>query len=170
MTFAFRDMTIDDARAIAGWRYEPPYDFYNNEDDLQITGVPAGYVSTYTDGELFGFVCIGLDARVPGCEQDGCYADEALDLGLGMRPDLTGRGYGQTFVQACLDYAMERFMPTTMRLTVATFNERAIRVYERAGFVRGNRCLSPVRGVDVEFVVMRRQKAPAERESDAVSR
>jgi hypothetical protein len=53
---------------------------------------------------------------------------------LGMRPDLTGRGLGEEFVHAGLRFARETYSPPAFRLTVATFNQRAIRVYERAGF------------------------------------
>jgi RimJ/RimL family protein N-acetyltransferase len=51
-----------------------------------------------------------------------------------MQPDLTGKGLGLAFINAGLDFAREQFQPDYFRLFVLTFNERAIRVYERAGF------------------------------------
>ena len=57
-----------------------------------------------------------------------------MDFGLGLRPDLTGRGLGLAYLSAGLVFAGQRFKPSRFRLSVATFNERAIRVYERAGF------------------------------------
>jgi RimJ/RimL family protein N-acetyltransferase len=163
-------MTIEDARAIAVWRYEPPHDFYNWDGVEQISAVPEGYVSVASGGNLIGFFCFGVEARVPGCQLAGCYADDALDVGLGLRPDLTGRGFGLVFVRAGLDYAVERFLPNTLRLTVASFNTRAIRVYEQAGFVQVYECTSGVHGVATRFVVMRRRLTTDERVSDAVSR
>jgi [ribosomal protein S18]-alanine N-acetyltransferase len=41
---------------------------------------------------------------------------------------------GLAYLQAGLAFATQRFTPRRFRLSVATFNERAIRVYERAGF------------------------------------
>lgn len=64
--------------------------------------------------------------------------DGALCFGLGMRPDLTGqgKGLGLAFVRAGLNFARERFAPPAFRLYVLTWNERAVRVYEQAGFER----------------------------------
>jgi [ribosomal protein S18]-alanine N-acetyltransferase len=57
-----------------------------------------------------------------------------LDYGLGLRPDLTGQGLGLEFFRAGLVFARERYQPQRVYLHVAAFNERARRVYERAGF------------------------------------
>src|SRR5204863_514838 len=59
---------------------------------------------------------------------------DVLDYGLGLRPDLTGRGLGLDFFRAGLEFGRERFRPALVRLHVAAFNERAVKVYERAGF------------------------------------
>jgi ribosomal-protein-alanine N-acetyltransferase len=49
---------------------------------------------------------------------------------------VTGCGLGLAFVTAGLDFARERLGATRFVLDVAEFNERAIHVYERAGFRR----------------------------------
>ena len=59
---------------------------------------------------------------------------EEIEVGLGLRPDLTGRGLGAEYLDAGLELARRQFGLARFRLYVATFNERAIRVYERAGF------------------------------------
>ena len=82
-----------------------------------------------------GYFCFGEDARVAAGRRLGVYEHEAApDVGLGMRPDLTGRGFGEDFLRAGLRLARETYSPQAFRLTVATFNRRAIRVYEKAGF------------------------------------
>jgi len=60
-----------------------------------------------------------------------------VEIGVGLRPDLTGRGLGLPFVRAGLELARRRCHPQTFSLYVATFNRRAITVYERAGFIPG---------------------------------
>jgi ribosomal-protein-alanine N-acetyltransferase len=84
--------------------------------------------------------------------------DQTIDIGLGMRPDLTGRGLGLAFVDAGLAFARGQFASRRFRLFVLTFNERAIRVYERAGFTRVRQFIqqNPVHG-ELHFVEMRRE-------------
>jgi len=125
------------ARAILTWRHESPYDTYNANVEEAGAFVEAYldpryayHAITDTSEELVGYCCFGLDARVPG----GDYTADALDIGLGMRPDLTGQGRGLHFFNAILDFARNTFAPQAFRLTVAAFNRRALKVYERAGF------------------------------------
>jgi len=59
---------------------------------------------------------------------------DVVEVGIGLRPELTGRGAGESFLRAQLDYATSQWSPETFRLFVAAWNERAIRLYERLGF------------------------------------
>lgn len=131
---------MDEKRAaeIIRWRYDPPYSVYNLDgDESEIESMLDGYhfaVRSAREG-LVGFFCFGLSAQVPGGRARGIYGGKrVLDIGLGMRPDLTGKGFGQSFVQAGIDFATARWLLTALRLTVASDNHRAITVYERLGF------------------------------------
>jgi RimJ/RimL family protein N-acetyltransferase len=80
---------------------------------------------------------------------------DALEVGLGLRPDLTGRGLGLEFLLAGIDFGRRRFGLTRVILNVAAFNERAIKVYERAGFRETGRHTRRFdRWGDIEFVDM----------------
>ena len=59
---------------------------------------------------------------------------EVITIGLGMRPDLTGKGSGKNFFIFILESIKNTFPEKKMRLTVAEFNARAIKVYESTGF------------------------------------
>jgi ribosomal-protein-alanine N-acetyltransferase len=151
MSLYFSPMDEATARAIHGWRYEPPYDLY----DLAGEPLPglllafldpqnAYYAILDNEGELVAYCCFGPDAQVPG----GDYGLPSVDVGLGLRPDLTGQGRGLGYVRAVLDFAREASAggseagdfptgeagPPAFRVTVAAFNQRAQRVWEKAGF------------------------------------
>jgi [ribosomal protein S18]-alanine N-acetyltransferase len=159
LRFTLKPITRDDARAISRWRYDEPYSIYDGDP----TSVDAllqprfYYHSVYDErGDLTGYFCFGEDAQVAAGKRLGVYEVEpALDLGLGMRPDLTGMGLGEAFVHAGLRFAREVYSPPAFRLTVATFNRRAIRVYERAGFETIETFGAATLDVEKEWLLMR---------------
>ena len=130
-------MTAPDAEEISRWCYPEPYATYGG-DPSSVPGLLDPrynyHAVTGPDGELVGYFCFGADATVPAGRRLGLYDDDALDVGLGMRPDLTGRGLGPDFVRAGLRFAQRAYSPPAFRLTVAAFNKRAIKVYEAVGF------------------------------------
>ena len=144
-------MEDEEATQISGWHYDPPYDFYDatgDPDDLEELLDPKrrkdAYFSVFDDGVLVGFFQFErVGARV--------------DIGLGMRPDLTGRGLGGEYLRAGLEFARRRYSPERFTLSVATFNERAILVYERAGFRRNTVYRHNTNGGEYLFLSMARE-------------
>jgi ribosomal-protein-alanine N-acetyltransferase len=132
-------------RELATWRYPPPYDFYDGDVDPVLN--PERYFGAWNErGELVGFYYFEL--KPPD-----------LDYGLGLRPDLVGRGLGLEFFLAGLEHARDRYEPRRVFLHVAEFNERARKVYERAGFVVVSRHVrSFERFGDVPFLTMAEQE------------
>jgi len=159
LPFRVRPITPDDAVAICHWRYPGPYAFYDYDPrdwPSMVSPDNAYVVVAGADGSVAGFVTVGANARVPGAEVAGLYQTESVDIGLGMRPDLTGRGFGSAFLATALEWTSGHDRPETFRLVVATFNLRAIRTYERAGFVVGPTFDSPVRDRTASFLLMTR--------------
>lgn len=155
MEYSVRELTERDARELASWRYEPPYDFYNGSDaDLQELLDGSTYGVDDESGTLVGFVAYGATCTVPGGRALGLYTPDALDIGLGMRPDLTGLGLGPAFTATAMDFARTTLGASRLRLSVATFNRRAITVYERAGFRAVRTFMSASSGGQTEFVLM----------------
>jgi ribosomal-protein-alanine N-acetyltransferase len=149
--FTIQPMTAADAGAIAAWHYDGPYAFYDlaaDADDLAELLDPGnwGQVLFSVYGQAQDLV--GYFEFVP----DG----DTIALGLGMRPDCTGRGLGAAFVRAGLDFAQARFAPRRFRLGVAAFNQRAIRVYERLGFRSMRTYQNATNGGTYEFLEMER--------------
>jgi ribosomal-protein-alanine N-acetyltransferase len=148
----FQQLSQEEAEAISEWRYPEPHSFYNwtaDPDDLRELLDPSLRGEAYwavknEAGELVGY----FDFK-PKDEQ-------TVEIGLGLRPDLTGRGLGGSFLAAGLEFARTRFAPARFVLSVATFNDRAIKVYERAGFTRERIYMHSTNGAEWEFFEMSR--------------
>jgi [ribosomal protein S18]-alanine N-acetyltransferase len=139
MQLFIKDMSEDFAEQILKWKYEQPYDFYNNEvSDEGIKELMENSYSVILDQneKLVGFFCVGKAAQVPAGSQFGAYPEDFIDIGLGMNPELTGRGFGAAFFSFILSYIQETYNDLPLRLTVWKLNLRAIHLYEKLGFVQ----------------------------------
>lgn len=137
------------------WRYPPPLSYYDLRDgdvDMLTDPLLQYFAALDDNGALAGFACFGDDAQVVG----GCYGEPALDIGFCLAPEHVGRGRGTGFVTAVCDFAAERYAPTTLRLSVASFHHRAIAVYRRLGFVDGSRFIGTTRSCAVPYLSMTR--------------
>ena len=151
--FKFEPMNEVNARAVQSWRYEAPYDLYNLTSDTLTAFLDPlyRYYSVIDEqGELIAFRCFGADARVPG----GDYSADALDMGGGLRPDLTGQGLGPRVMNAAIEFARIQFAPKAFRTTVAAFNQRALRACEKVGYEPVQRFIATHNGMP--FVVLMR--------------
>jgi [ribosomal protein S18]-alanine N-acetyltransferase len=131
----FRPLRPSDAEAMISWRYPPPYSEYEiNPRDSKVLAEllrpENDYHAILSGQEMIGFFCTGPDARVPGWNYD----DSALDLGMGLRPDLTGQGKGSEYFGAVISYLEQEQPARKLRATIAGWNRRAIHLCERAGF------------------------------------
>ena len=100
------------------WKYDGEYAFYDMTADPEdyeeiVTPEKRGnrYFSVFDGDELTGFFC---------AEQEG--AD--VEIGLGLRPDLTGRGRGGAFLEEILRFVRENYSFEKIELDVASFNQR----------------------------------------------
>lgn len=151
--YTIRTLTDGDVASMLAWHYAPPYDFYDPgtdaEDVEEMRAATGGRrpwfaVDDAVTGELVGF----LEFKPAGAQ---------IEIGLGLRPDRTGTGLGVGFIEAALAFGRDRWQPAGFVLDVRPWNERAIRAYERAGFVR-------------EAVYLRRFPSGTEREFLRMSR
>ena len=136
-------------QTILRWQYSGEYMLYNALLDPETADIDAvsleffvnphnAYAAYDEAGVLIGFCCFGVDAQVPG----GDYTEDALDVGLGLRPDLTGQGLGTNFLGAILALAQREFDPLPPRATIAAFNARSQRIFAKNGFQTVQRFMS----------------------------
>lgn len=128
-----REHAID----ICTWRYAAPYACYDmtDADPDWLLQPESGFHALLAGDRLIGFRSFGPDGQVPGWDYD----DRALDTGGGLRPELVGQGLGRQAIAAGLAFGRARFAPQAIRVTVATFNARALRTVEDLGFHRVGR-------------------------------
>jgi ribosomal-protein-alanine N-acetyltransferase len=138
--FEISPATDDGFRERAKWRYEAPFDLYD-EDGQSVKNPERFFEARDETGALVGFYYF---------ERSG----PTVKFGLGLRPDLTGRGLGLEFVRTGVEFARDRFRPRRMVLEVFSFNERAVKVYERAGFHVTGRRTQPYRNRKIETIHM----------------
>lgn len=152
----FQPLDRSTAREIINWEHPPPYDLYNLvQENLPILLNPDNrYYAVQTDSsELIGFCCLGDDARVPG----GSYCTfepEVLDIGVGLRPDWTGKGFGESFIQSILQFSDQKFQPAVFRVSIADFNLRSRRAFEKIGFLSRAKFKHKVTGLDFWILEM----------------
>jgi [ribosomal protein S18]-alanine N-acetyltransferase len=152
-TYIINEIKKESALNVCTWKYDPPYDLYNMDGNAFSALLSNGYYEVKNEHqELVGFLCFGKDAQVPG----GRYENGPVDIGLGLRPDLTGKGHGMAFLEAGINFAKQSFNVHKVRLTVAEFNERAIKVYEKSGFKKSGTFINPK--TNKTFIMMEYQR------------
>jgi [ribosomal protein S18]-alanine N-acetyltransferase len=130
-------LTREHALDVATWRYDSPYDCYDmtGADPDWLLQPESGFHALLAGDRLVGFRSYGADGQVPGWDYD----DRALDTGGGLRPELVGQGLGRRAISAGLAHGRARFTPAAFRVTVASFNARALHTVESLGFERVGR-------------------------------
>lgn len=152
--FSYVPMTKEYAEEIAyNWKYQGSYSFYNmteDEEDLQEFLDPATWkYSIYAvldeKKQLIGF----FQYNVKNFE---------LVIGLGLKPELTGMGMGEDFVLSGIDFGINSFKDkiNSIVLSVASFNKRAIKVYQKLGFETVKLEKIYTYGNNYDFVTMRK--------------
>lgn len=155
MEFTFRPLRWRDALAVSRWRYPGEYAFYDMgrwqmlttrlfNPLFQALGFAGFYAVDGSDGALAGvFSYIRRDT-------------DTIEIGLAMRPSLTGQGLGASYVEAGMAFGRARYTPKRFSLTVATFNRRAQLVYERVGFAVESMTTHTEHGRKVDYLQMSR--------------
>ena len=150
MTYKFDTMTQEQAEDIAfNWHYDGEYSFYNMEadkEDLEEFINPetrgTSIYSVINNNELIGFISANkVNATT-------------VDIALGLRPDLTGRGEGVEFLKNGIWFVKKIDKPEKLTLSVATFNQRAIKVYRKIGFKDSYTFIQNTNGSTYEFLKM----------------
>ncbi|HCQ90589.1 MAG TPA: GNAT family N-acetyltransferase [Clostridium sp.] len=154
MNFKFISMNSKYAHEIAyNWKYDGIFSFYDmtaDEEDLEefLTEDRWGkneFAVLNGENQLVGFYSYYLE-------------DEIMWIGFGLKPELTSKRLGANFVNSGIDFAVEKFdyKKDYVMLAVASFNHRAIRLYEKIGFKYVEKYIQHTNGDDFEFIRMKK--------------
>lgn len=153
--FIVTEMTEAAARVISMWKYDAPYDSYSFKGDEQeceevMNGLhfPVYFTSQKPNSDVSlednaiisdpkGFIAWGPAAKVPCRFFNLRYRGKNyIDMALGLSPENCGKGLGDDFVRTAISFVKNDWESDIIRLTVESNNKRAIRVYEKNGFVK----------------------------------
>lgn len=154
LELVYSPMDASTAREIADrWKYPPPYDFYDmtaDPEDYEEFVTPALWPEVFLQARLGGQIFSFLSG-----ELSEAGSASVLEIGLGMHPDLTGRGLGTMFMRRNLEWIRGAYPGAGIRLSVASFNQRGIKVYRKSGFHVVRNFVRTTNGGEYDFVEMR---------------
>lgn len=124
----YHKTTEEEKEIITAWQYAGQYAIYNTtpyaEQKKQGVGFANpknNFYSFFDHDTLVGFINLYEEPT-------------EVFFGIGVRPDACGRGYGQQMTKAACDLSGRLFPGKPLYLEVRTWNARAVRCYEKAGF------------------------------------
>lgn len=125
-----RYLQEEDKKQICRWKYEGQYAVYDLPPYEEMRSGKLGfanpsreqnYLAFFEKEMLVGFVNILEE-------------DREVFIGIGVNPELCGRGYGRRILQHAYRISKERYPDKPLYLEVRTWNKRAVRCYQSAGF------------------------------------
>lgn len=152
MGYKFKIMTQEQAEDIAfNWHYDAEYSFYDMEADKEDL---VEFLDSKKRGDSNFVVTKDKENNIIGFFSFNTVDINTIDIGLGMRPNLIGNGNGLEFLKAGLEFAKSKYTPQKITLSVATFNQRAIKVYRKIGFEDVDTFMQDTNGDSFEFLKM----------------
>lgn len=146
-----KKMTDEEARDICKWRYDGEYKVYNLPKwDI---AVEKGYDITSRDKRNTEFLSIYSENQLIGYGRISLNTNQVV-LGIGIKPELCSRGYGNKAFKLLLEEARTRSCQGNIVLLVRSFNERAIKCYKKNHFIIINEFHHKTRDDSVSFTKM----------------
>ncbi len=156
MKYKFVNMNEKYGSIIKKWEYEGEYMIYNYANSECLLD-PANWDNIYAvldeNNDLVGEVTFYKNTAD---EEENAFEASDMFYGQGMRPDLTGKGYGSELITQALKFGIDKFdyKRAYIFLDVLSFNKRAIKAYEKCGFRFDKSYSQEYEGVKSDFIRM----------------
>lgn len=128
---SYHPIREDEKQAICEWVYDGEYSIYNLPSYEEMKEKNLGFANpqkeknfyTYFDNNtLVGFTNILEE-------------ETEVFIGIGVNPDCCSKGYGQKILEIASQICAQKYPGKPLYLEVRTWNERAVRCYQKVGFV-----------------------------------
>lgn len=126
-------MNDEIARQISLWNYEGIYDIYNLPSYEEMKEKNYGMVNPSRAND---YICYLNDNKeVVAYVSAKQTEDGRIFFGIGLKPNNCGKGMGKSFSEDSLAEIKNRYPESIIYLEVRSWNERAINLYKKLGFV-----------------------------------
>lgn len=157
MKYKFVNMNEKYARIIHKWKYEEKYSVYNYENSESLFD-PTNWRNIYAvldeNKDLVGEVTFYNNTSDV---LENSFEGSNMFYGQGMRPDLTGKGYGPELITQAIKFGINKYSYKRkyIFLDVLSFNKRAIKAYEKCGFRPDKKYSQGYEGITYDFIRMK---------------
>ena len=126
-----RYLTEQDKKEICSWKYENEYSIYTLPSYEEIKKLQTGFMNLekgnnyrafLTDDQIVGYINL-------------MEKETEVFIGIGVHPDCCGQGYGKKILDESIIISKELYPDKPLYLEVRTWNKRAIKCYQSAGFI-----------------------------------
>ncbi len=126
----YRNLTEDDKRQICGWKYAGKYKIYNLPPYDVIKERRQGFMNPEHEKNYFAFFDDDLLVGFVNILEE----DTEIFIGIGVNPELCGKHYGRRMLEEAYRISKRLYPEKPLYLEVRTWNTRAVKCYENAGF------------------------------------
>ena len=126
----YRNLSEDAKRQICAWKYGGEYELYNLPayEEMQVRQI--GFMNPKSEKNYYGFwdesILVGF---VNILEEK-----EEVFIGIGVNPDFCNKHYGQRMLLITYEISKKLYPNKPLYLEVRTWNIRAVKCYQKAGF------------------------------------
>ena len=124
-------MTEDEKRIVCSWKYSDEYALYNLPAYEEMKTKKLGFMNPDSTNNYYSFYDRDVYVGFVNILEE----DKEVFIGIGANPDCYNKGYGQQMLQIAYEISKKRCPEKSLYLEVREWNKRAIRCYEKAGFV-----------------------------------
>lgn len=130
MTLTHRLLNDADKRLICQWQYEGEYSVYNLPSYDKMKEKAMGFMKPQAQHQYYGF----LEAERLVGFVNILEEENEVFIGIGVDPALCNQHYGQRILQDTYQISKQLYPQKPLYLEVRSWNLRAIRCYQKAGF------------------------------------